>query len=106
MNIAIASNDGVNVNEHFGRATNFFIFEVHEETFNLVMVSKLDEPYAAETKSHTFDNDKFMKIAEKLKLCQKVFITKIGDAPAKAFSKIGIDTIVYSGPISEISIDP
>ena len=32
-------------------------------------------------------------------------ITKIGDTPAKAFSKIGVETVAYSGPISEISID-
>lgn len=39
--VAIASNDGVNVNEHFGRAEKFLIYEIHEDgTYELLETRK------------------------------------------------------------------
>lgn len=102
MNIAVATNDGLKVNEHFGRAKTFHIFEVKKGVLSLLMISELNMPYASEDKLHTFNKEQFDKIANKLKLCTKLYCTKIGDAPAKAFREIGIEPVVYLGAIKDI----
>lgn len=104
MNIAIATTDGLNVDEHFGRAKAFHIFAVKEDVFRLIKISELDEQYAPADKNHSFDKKRFQAITQKLTGCKKIFVTKIGDAPAKAFVDLGIEPVIYQGPISNIEI--
>ncbi len=102
MNIAIASSDGITVDEHFGKATRFHIFDVTPEAFNLITIRHIDEAYSTGDKNHSFNQERFTAIANELRDCQKIFVTKIGTAPAKAFKDIGIEPIEYKGPISNI----
>ena len=105
MNIAVATKDGKSVDEHFGKATSFHIFEVKEDVFDLVMISQIDEPYSSGEAPHVFDQERFGRIADKLKLCSKLYVTKIGDAPAEAFRAVGIDPVTYTGKICDIDPD-
>ena len=103
MQIAIATTDGLTVDEHFGRAKKFLIYNVTATSFDLVM-ERVVEPYATGEKEHTFDADRFQEVAKTLTDCKKVFITKIGEEPANALKKEGIEAVVYSGPIRDIDL--
>lgn len=101
MQIAIATTDGLTVNEHFGRAKKFFIYAAASTKLDLLTVRDV-EPYATGRKDHAFDKVRFLKVAESLEGCAKVFFTKIGDEPASAFKAMGIEPVVYSGAIRDI----
>lgn len=103
MKIAVATTDGLTVNEHFGRAKKFFIYEATATTFNLLKERNV-EPYATAQKDHAFDKVRFQDVARVLEDCEKVFITKIGDEPAGALEALGIEPVVYSGAIKDIDL--
>ena len=103
MKIAVATTDGLTVNEHFGRAKRFSIYNASPPMFDL-LTEKEVEPYAAGQKDHAFDETRFQEIAEVLKGCEKIYITKIGDEPADALKVMGIEPVVYSGAIRDIEI--
>ncbi len=103
MQIAIATTDGLTVDEHFGRAKKFLVYNVTPTIFDLVM-EKVVEPYSTGQKDHTFDDGRLQKVATALSGCEKVFITKIGDEPAAALKEAGIEPVVYSGLIRDIKL--
>ncbi len=103
MKIAVATTDGHTVNEHFGRANRFSIYNASPTEFDLIM-EKHVEPYASGQKDHTFDEARFQEIARGLTGCEKVFITKIGKEPAEALKALGIEPVVYSGAIRDIDL--
>jgi len=101
MKIAVATTDGVTVNEHFGRATRFLIYDtaptglIHVDTVEVTPLS-VNDP------KHPFDPERFGAIAEKLSGCRQVFCTKIGDRPAKELADRNIEVVVYEGAINAI----
>ncbi len=103
MKIAIATTDGLTVNEHFGRAKKFFIYAAASTKLDLLTVREV-EPYATGRKDHAFDKVRFLAVAESLKGCEKVFITKIGDEPAAALKAMGIEPVVYEEAIKDIEL--
>jgi hypothetical protein len=52
---------------------------------------------------HPFDADKFSRIAALLKDCSKVYVTQIGETPAAKLKAMGIEPVVYQGPIAGIN---
>jgi predicted Fe-Mo cluster-binding NifX family protein len=104
MKIAVATTNGITVNEHFGRTDNFFIFVITSE--GPVKVEELKvEPLSTDDKNHPFDKKRFESIAETLKGCERVYVTKIGERPAAELQKIGIEPVVSQGEISSIRQD-
>jgi nitrogen fixation protein NifX len=103
MKIAVASTDGKNVNEHFGKATRFFIYTLSDNAINF------EEERPTETLSvgdlkHTFDPDKFMRVLSSIKDCKKVIATKVGAMPATKLMENGIEPVIYTGPINKIPL--
>lgn len=103
MKIAVASTDGVNVNQHFGLAEKFFIYEATPDTFNLLEELAV-EPYSSGDKGHLFDQKRFSGVAGKISGCRKMFAVKIGEIPAAELRKMGIEPVVYQGKIADISL--
>ncbi len=103
MKIAIATTDGMTVNEHFGRAKKFSIYKAAPPAFDLIAERNI-EPYSSGQKEHAFDKVRFHEVSEVLQDCEKIFISKIGDEPAKALKAMGIETVVYSGAIKDIAL--
>lgn len=101
MKIAVATTDGVTVNEHFGRANKFCIYKAAPPVFDLISEIHV-EPYASGQRDHAFDEARFSEVAKVLEGCEKVFITKIGEEPADALKAMGIEPVVYSGAVKEI----
>lgn len=102
MKIAIVSTDGINVDDHFGKAKRFLIYESGKDG-----VSKLGEikcpSLSIGDKSHAFDKNRFDSIAEVLKGCTQVYSTRIGDKPRQELEKKGIIPVIYEGAIDAIT---
>jgi nitrogen fixation protein NifX len=101
MQVAIASTDAHNVNEHFGRAERFLIYEI-DGTGQTLLAIRVFAPYSVGDRSHQFSSESFAEIADKLTGCERVYCNRIGDRPAEELRKLGIEPVIYEGLISRI----
>jgi nitrogen fixation protein NifX len=99
--IAAVSTDGLNVDDHFGKAQRFLIYDLDDQlTF---VEERSTEMLSVDDPGHTFDADKFNRILSILKDCRKVYVTRIGDIPAAKLKEAGIEPVVYSGAIAAVT---
>ena len=102
MKIAVATTDGVNVNEHFGRAETFQIYVITSE--GPVKVNEVGvTPLSTGDRSHSFDAERFESVAGVLKGCDRIYVAQIGERPATELKKLKIEPVVFQGKISSIS---
>jgi predicted Fe-Mo cluster-binding NifX family protein len=101
MLIAIASTDGETVNEHFGRANRFLIYEVSPGKQTLIMVRDV-EPLSTGDKNHPFDPERMARAAEAVKDCKLLYCSKIGDHPRQELEKFGVTSIIGTRQINSI----
>jgi nitrogen fixation protein NifX len=100
--IAAVSTDGLNVDEHFGKAQRFLIYDLGDQlTF---VEERSTESLSVGDPGHAFDADKFSRILSMLKDCSKVYVTQIGEMPAAKLKESGIEPVVYSGAIAAITV--
>jgi len=100
--IATVSTDGLNVDEHFGKADRFLVYDLGDQ-----MTLVEERPTAALSvgdPAHPFDPDKFGRIAALLKDCSKVYVTQIGTVPADKLKALGIEPVIYRGAIADIAM--
>ena len=97
---AVVSKDGVNVDEHFGKAGRFLIFDLDDQL--RLADFRPSETLSTGDPDHPFDPDKFERVSDLLKDCSKVYVTRIGDKPAAKLRELGIEPVIYSGTISDI----
>lgn len=102
MQIAIVSSDGQTVNDHFGKAERFLIYETGGPT-PVFIEERAVEAYSTGDKNHPYEESRFTGVLAALAGCQKVYCTKIGDKPTEELGKAGIEPVLYAGAISEIS---
>ena len=99
--IAVVSSDGVTVDEHFGKADHFLIYDLDDQ---MALVEKRKtETLSVGDPDHRFDTDKFDRISAILGDCSKIYMTKIGDVPAAKLNALGIEPVVYAGNIADIA---
>jgi hypothetical protein len=99
--IAIVSTDGTHVDDHFGKAHRFLIFDVDAQM--TLVEERSTEPLSVGDPEHAFDPDKFSRIFERLKDCAKVYVTRIGDIPAAKLKKLGVEPVIFTGAIADIT---
>lgn len=98
MIIAVTSKSGTEVDQHFGKAERFLIFDYgggSPEPIKEVSV----EQYCSSDPDHTFHHPRFDAIAKALDGCKAVVTEMIGELPKKELQKVGLTPIVTSGPI-------
>lgn len=99
--IAAVSKDGIHVDDHFGKADRFLIYDMDDRmTF---VEERATETLSVGDPGHAFDPDKFGRIAALLKDCRKVYVSQIGKVPAAELNALGIEAVVYSGAIADIA---
>lgn len=101
MLIAIASNDGETVNEHFGRAERFLIYDIAPGSSSMIDVRKV-EPLSTGDRNHPLDQQRIDTLVEAIKDCRMVYCAKIGDRPRQELEKFGITAIVGNMNIQSI----
>lgn len=96
--VAIASESGLYIDEHFGRSPNFLIFEVGKNGSYYLIDSRKNIPPEEYLENH---DQALTKIINKVKDCRFVLAEKIGpDAKLKLASK-NIRAYEWNGSIEE-----
>jgi predicted Fe-Mo cluster-binding NifX family protein len=98
MLIAVASKDGKEINQHFGHAERFLIYEVADNDARLVDEKKV-ERYCSYDQDHPLRAHLLSAIASALSGCSAVVCAQIGQGPQMEMERLGLDTFVADGPI-------
>jgi len=84
--VAAASTDGKTINEHFGKAASFFIYEIGKETS--AFIEKRNVTPLSHGSGHTEDG--ISSTIDALKDCTAVIAVKVGGAVKRALEINGI----------------
>lgn len=98
MLIAVASKDGKEINQHFGHAERFLIYDVEDSSAQLVDERKV-ERYCSFDPEHPLRGHVLKSIAEALTGCRAVVTAQMGEHPRGELEKLGVEPFVTSGPI-------
>ncbi len=98
MLIAVASKDGKEINQHFGHAERFLIYDVEDGTAKLVDERQV-ERYCSFDPEHPLRGHILKGIAEALDGCRAVVTAQMGEHPRVELEKLGVEPYVISGPI-------
>ncbi len=99
--IAVASTDGKVVNQHFGRADQFYIIEVDDEgEYEAIELRKL--PPICQGGDH--DEDAMIRNVKLLSDCEFVLVSRIGHSAENALERQGIVTYVIPDIIEDAVI--
>lgn len=97
VKIAIASSDGLTVNEHFGRARSFRIYRLHDSGHEFIE-ERESIPVCSE---HAHDDSVLAKTAQSLSDCRGVVAAQIGAGAIDALLMNRIMAFTLSGTIDE-----
>lgn len=104
MKVAFATTDGINVNEHFGRAGMFAIYELGREGYSLVEMRRF-----AEGRDTAVEGTKGMgKVhdervdnkVDRISDCRIIYMTEIGGPSAARLTRKGIMPVKVKEPVS------
>lgn len=98
LRIAVASSDGIVVNNHFGRAKTFYIYEKSSDDTER-LIEKRDVIPICECANH--DDIKLNDNLEKLSDCDYLLVSRIGYEAANAARQKGIEPYEIPGIISK-----
>jgi predicted Fe-Mo cluster-binding NifX family protein len=101
MRIAVVSRSGSAVDDHFGRAEGFLVYELSDGKLSFV-ARRSAKPLSTGDGGHGFDEERFRNVADVIKDCQRVYAVRTGDRPKEELKKRGIEAIAFEGPIAEI----
>lgn len=96
--IAIASSDGIVVNSHFGRAKEFYIYELDNKQ-HIHFVEKRSVTPVCMGGSH--DDEKLKTNLKKLQDCKYLLTAKIGNGASGMAENFGIECYEIPGIIEE-----
>jgi predicted Fe-Mo cluster-binding NifX family protein len=98
MLIAVASKSGIEVDQHFGHAERFQIYDCAAGSPRLVKEVPV-EKYCSFDPDHAFRKPQFQAIVEALAGCRAVVTAMIGDYPRQELEKAGMVHVAATGPI-------
>ncbi len=98
VRVACASNDGVNVDGHFGSCQQFMVFQVSADEVRLIDIRNPEIPPGLEV------DDKNVFRAELIQDCQVLYISSVGGPAAAKIVRLGIHPMKLSSiePIAEV----
>lgn len=97
IRIAIATTDGKVVNEHFGRASVFYIIELDGEEYRF----NEERPTAPVCGGGSHNDNDMENAACLLSDCQAVLVSKIGSGAKRALEIRGISVFEIGLPVDE-----
>lgn len=98
MLIAVASKSGTEVDQHFGHAERFLIYDCRQGRPQLLREIAVDK-YCSYDPDHPFRHAQFNAIAAALQGCKAVLTAMIGELPKQELEKLGIEALIGEGPI-------
>lgn len=97
--IAVASTDGVNINEHFGKAAFFRVYEIKDGKYYFL---ELRDAVAACQHARTHSQTDFDSVIDLLSDCDAVFVSKIGEGAAAYIISKGLRVFEVAGKIDAV----
>ena len=98
MLIAVASKSGTEIDQHFGHAERFLVYDCAAGRPQLVKEVPV-EKYCSFDPNHAFRKSQFQAIVEALAGCRVVVTAMIGDYPRQELEKSGMVHVAAVGPI-------
>ena len=98
MRIAVASKSGTLVDQHFGHAERFLIYEVTDAAANLVEEKRV-ERYCSYDEAHPLRGHLLRAISSALDGCRAIVCAKIGEAPQEEMERLGFRVYTLQGGI-------
>ncbi|MFD1772582.1 nitrogenase cofactor biosynthesis protein NifB [Paenibacillus rhizophilus] len=103
--VAVASRGGDKVNQHFGHATEFMIFDTDGAEVEFIGIRKI-QAYCHGTADCNGDKgETLQEITSILSDCRILLSSGIGDAPRAALNKAGVLPLVRKGGIQEAILE-
>jgi nitrogen fixation protein NifX len=96
--IAIASSDGQSVNQHFGQAENFLIYEVSEGNIEFIE----DREVTAEPNNYDHSDVRIDHILNLISDCKIVFALRIGEQVVRKLNARDIKTFPVNFSLNHI----
>jgi nitrogen fixation protein NifX len=94
MKVAFATTDGINVDEHFGRAGKFAVYELTDKEYRFIELRKFAEGRDTEIENTKdlgpIHESKVENKVSKLADCKIIYLTEIGGPSAARLAKQGI----------------
>lgn len=97
--IALTSKNGVDVDEHFGRATFFRIYELSENSYSFL---ESRDAVAACQHARTHSKTDFDTVIDLLSDCDALLVKKIGEGAASYLIAKGVRVFEVSGSIDAV----
>ncbi|NTW68158.1 MAG: nitrogen fixation protein NifX [Nitrospirae bacterium] len=94
MKVAFATTDGINIDEHFGRAGSFAIFDLSRTGYQFTELRKfadgIDQAVVGTREQGAVHDEVVQDKVDRLADCKIVFMTEIGGPSAARLVKKGI----------------
>jgi len=104
MKVAFATTDGISVNEHFGRAGMFVIYELNSSGHSLIEIRRFSEgrdTAVEETKGMGKIHDEQVENkVDRISDCRIIYLTEIGGPSAARLARKGIMPVKVKEPVS------
>jgi predicted Fe-Mo cluster-binding NifX family protein len=97
VKLAVASKDGISINEHFGHATQFRIYLADPDNCEMLETREVAHYYLGQHADQSAMSGILAAIAD----CHAVFVARIGDGPTAKVHAIGVRA-VSEYPYAEI----
>ncbi len=96
--IAVASSDGIVVNQHFGRARAFLIYEVENNEIRKMSEIRTVNPVCS---GGNHNDDQLIENIRRFQDCKYILVSKIGMHAAAQAEQLGITPMELPGMIEE-----
>jgi nitrogen fixation protein NifX len=104
MKVALATTDGKNVNEHFGRAGMFAIYEYSDNGFRFIEMRKfadgIDQAVMDTKDTGLLHDSAVQSKVDSLADCKLIYLTEIGGPSAARLVKKGIMPMKVKEPVA------
>lgn len=98
MLVAVASKGGREIDQHFGHAERFLVYEIDGSAVTLVDEKKV-ERYCTYDEAHPLRGHVLRGIAAALAGCRAIVCAQIGPAPAEEMGRLGFPVYALQGEI-------
>lgn len=102
MRVAVASSDGIVINQHFGRADSFYIYEVSQGEEPVLMEKRIGRPFCH---GGNHEETELQDATELLADCRRVYVAQIGRGAELELARRGIQSVTAPGLIHEVLTD-
>ncbi|MFK4752968.1 NifB/NifX family molybdenum-iron cluster-binding protein [Oceanobacter antarcticus] len=87
--VAVASKDGVSINQHFGHAQTFVVYQLTADNIE----SLEQREVSLYCHGHSADHAAMADILTTIQDCDAVLVARVGDGPADKLRAIGVEPV-------------